>query len=114
VINPVAVLGPLLGPDASTSIELVSGSFEARCPGTPKVAYGLVDVRDIATSSARDEGARAAGERFLGIGEDFRWISEMAGWLRDALPNRAKEDPQARLPSPLVRLASLFAARCAS
>src|SRR3954452_20685240 len=41
VINPVAVLGPLLGPDASTSIELVKRLVDGSMPGTPKVAYGL-------------------------------------------------------------------------
>src|SRR3954465_5310580 len=79
VVNPVAVLGPLLGPDPSTSIELVKRLIEGGMPGTPKVAYGLVDVRDVADLHVRAMATpEAAGERFLAIGEDFRWISEMA------------------------------------
>src|SRR3954451_16030799 len=35
VINPVAVLGPLLGPDASTSIELVKRLVHRSVPGPP-------------------------------------------------------------------------------
>jgi nucleoside-diphosphate-sugar epimerase len=109
VINPVAVLGPLLGPDASTSIELVKRLVDGSMPGTPKVAYGLVDVRDVADLHVRAMTApEAAGERFLALGEDFRWISELGEWLREALPERAKKIPKRELPNLLVRVASLF------
>ena len=109
VVNPVAVLGPLLGPDPSTSIELVKRLIDGSMPGTPNVAYGIVDVRDVADLHVRAMTAPgAAGERFIALGEDFRWISEMGEWLRDALPDRAKKIPKRRLPNPLVRLASLF------
>jgi nucleoside-diphosphate-sugar epimerase len=110
VINPVAVLGPLLGPDASTSIELVKRLVDGSMPGTPKVAYGLVDVRDVADLHVRAMTApEAAGERFIALGEDFRWISEMGAWLREALPpERAKKIPKRELPNLLVRVASRF------
>jgi nucleoside-diphosphate-sugar epimerase len=109
VINPVAVLGPLLGPDPSTSIELVKRLIDGSMPGTPKVAYGLVDVRDVADLHVRAMKApEAAAERFLAIGEDFRWVSEMGEWLREALPERAKKIPKRELPNPLVRLAARF------
>jgi nucleoside-diphosphate-sugar epimerase len=109
VVNPVAVLGPLLGPDASTSIELVRRLINGSMPGTPKVAYGIVDVRDVADLHVRAMTApEAAGERFLAMGEDFRWISEMGEWLREALPDRARKIPRRSLPSVLVRLTALF------
>jgi nucleoside-diphosphate-sugar epimerase len=109
VVNPVAVLGPLLGPDVSTSIELVKRLIDGSMPGTPKVAYGLVDVRDVADLHVRAMMVpEAAGERFLALGEDFRWISEMGEWLREALPARAKKIPRRELPNVLVRLASRF------
>ncbi|MCW2967486.1 MAG: nucleoside-diphosphate-sugar epimerase [Solirubrobacteraceae bacterium] len=109
VVNPVAVLGPLLGPDASTSIELVKRLIDGSMPGTPNVAYGLVDVRDVADLHLRAMTApEAAGERFLAMGDEFRWLSEMGEWLREALPERAKKIPRRGLPGPLVRLASLF------
>ena len=109
VVNPVAVLGPLLGRDASTSIELVKRLIDGSMPGTPKVAYGLVDVRDVADLHVRAMTApEAAGERFLALGEDFRWISEIGAWLREALPERAKKIPRRELPNVLVRVASIF------
>jgi nucleoside-diphosphate-sugar epimerase len=109
VVNPVAVLGPLLGPDPSTSIELVKRLIDGSMPGAPKVAYGLVDVRDVADLHVRAmQAPEAAGERFLALGEDFRWISEVGGWLREAFPERARKIPRRELPSPLVRLAARF------
>jgi len=50
----------------------------------------------------------AAGERFIALGEDFRWISEMGEWLREALPDRAKKIPRRELPNALVRLVAVF------
>jgi nucleoside-diphosphate-sugar epimerase len=109
VVNPVAVLGPLLGADASTSIELVKRLIDGSMPGTPKVAYGVVDVRDVADLHVRAMTAPgAAGERFLALGEDFRWIREMGDWLREAFPARAKKIPKRELPNILVRAGSLF------
>ena len=109
VVNPVAVLGPLLGPDPSTSIELVKRLIDGSMPAAPKVAYGIVDVRDVADLHVRAMTApEAAGERFLAIGEDFRWIREMGEWLREALPQRARKIPKRELPNLVVRLASRF------
>lgn len=108
-VNPVAVLGPLLGRDLSTSIELVKRLIDGSMPGTPKVAYGLVDVRDVADLHVRAMVApEANGERFLAIGEDFRWISEMGAWLREALPDRAKKIPRRELPNALVKIGARF------
>jgi nucleoside-diphosphate-sugar epimerase len=109
VVNPVAVLGPLLGRDPSTSIELVKRLIDGSMPGTPKVAFGVVDVRDVADLHVRAmQAPEAAGERFLAIGEEFRWISEIGGWLREALPQRAKKIPKRELPNLLVRVAARF------
>src|SRR3954465_3854062 len=109
VVNPVAVLGPLLGPDPSTSIELVKRLIDGSLPRTPKVAFGVVDVRDVADLHVRAmQAPEAAGERFLAIGEDFRWISEVGEWLREALPQRAKKIPKRELPNLLVRVAARF------
>ena len=48
VVNPVGVLGPVLGPDYSTSIQLVQRLLEGSVPGIPHLSFGLVDVRDVA------------------------------------------------------------------
>jgi hypothetical protein len=48
VINPVGVLGPVLGPDYSTSILLVQRLLDGAMPRCPKLYFGVVDVRDVA------------------------------------------------------------------
>ena len=48
VINPVGVLGPILGPDYSTSIQLVQRLLDGALPGVPRLSFGIVDVRDVA------------------------------------------------------------------
>src|SRR3954466_7028194 len=109
VVNPVAVLGPLLGSDASTSIELVKRLVDGSMPGTPKVAYAVVDVRDVRDLPVRAiKAAQAAARPYLAIGEDFRWIREIGEWLREDLPQRAKKVPKRELPNPLVRVAARF------
>ncbi|MFL5846086.1 MAG: SDR family oxidoreductase [Solirubrobacteraceae bacterium] len=108
-VLPVAVLGPLPGPDASTSIELVKRLIDGSMPGVPKVAYGLVDVRDVADLHVRAMTApEAAGERFIALGGDFRWMSELGEWLREELPERSKKIPRRELPNVLVRIGSIF------
>ncbi|HTD13981.1 MAG TPA: aldehyde reductase, partial [Chthoniobacterales bacterium] len=48
VVNPVGVLGPVLGPDYSTSILLVKRLLDGAMPGCPDFWFGVVDVRDVA------------------------------------------------------------------
>ena len=36
VVNPVAVFGPVLGPDYSTSIQLIKRMLEGAMPGNPR------------------------------------------------------------------------------
>ncbi len=108
-VCPVAVLGPVVNDDLSTSIQLVKRLIDGSMPGTPKTAYALVDVRDVADLHVRAMTApEAAGERFIAMGEEFRWISEMGAWLRDALPDRAKKIPRRELPNALVKIGALF------
>jgi len=40
VVNPVAVFGPVLGKDYSTSIEIVKKILDGSVPGCPKVSFG--------------------------------------------------------------------------
>jgi nucleoside-diphosphate-sugar epimerase len=48
VVNPVGVFGPVLGPDFSTSILLVQRLMDGAMLGCPRLAFGIVDVRDVA------------------------------------------------------------------
>src|SRR5450631_1143448 len=72
VVNPVAVFGPVLGPDYSTSIFLVQKMMAGAVPGCPRLWFGVVDVRDVADLHIRAMTHPAAkGERFLAGAGDF-------------------------------------------
>ncbi|HIG22406.1 aldehyde reductase [Henriciella sp.] len=102
VINPVAVLGPAMSKDVSSSLQLVSQPLEGKLPAFPKLSFGIIDVRDVARAHieamVRPE---AVGERFI-CGGDVLWMDEMGEVLRNAFPDR--KIPKGTLPNWLVRL----------
>jgi nucleoside-diphosphate-sugar epimerase len=108
VVNPVAVLGPVLGPDYSASILLVQKMMDGAMPGAPQLYFGAVDVRDVADLHIRAMTHPAAkGERFLAVAGDFLTMLDMAKILKARLGNSAKRAPGWQLPNWMVRLASL-------
>ena len=109
VINPVAVLGPVMGTDFSASIELVKHLMDGAMPGCPKLNFGIVDVRDVADLHIRamtHPGAR--GERFLGVSGDFMSMRDIALILRKRMGTNAKRVPTMQIPNWVVRVASLW------
>jgi len=108
VINPVAVLGPVLGPDFSASILLVKRMMEGRMPGCPQLYFGIVDVRDIADLHVRAMTHPAAkGERFLGVSGDFMSMLQVAQVLKHRMGESAKRAPTRQLPNWPLRLAAV-------
>jgi nucleoside-diphosphate-sugar epimerase len=109
VVNPVLVLGPVLGPDTSPSILFISRLLDGSLPGCPDLSFGVVDVRDVADLHLRAMTAPAApGERFLATAGDFVSVREIAGMLKDGLGAAARKVSTRRLPSWLVRVVGLF------
>ncbi len=109
VVNPVAVFGPVLGPDYSTSIILVQRMMDGALPGCPRFSLGVVDVRDVADLHIRAMTHPAAkGERFLAVAGDFMSILDIAKVLRSRMGASAKRVPTRQLPNWLVRVAALF------
>lgn len=108
VVNPVGIIGPMLGGDMSTSVTLIHRLLNRDLPGLPRLSYSLVDVRDVAGLHLRamtDPAAR--GERFLAASGEPVWIADVARLLRERLGETAGRVPTRRLPDLLVRLASL-------
>jgi len=107
VINPVGVLGPILGTDYSTSIELVQRLMNGALPGVPQLSFGLVDVRDVADIHLRAMiHPAAAGERFLAIADGFVSMQEIARVLKSRVGDKASRVPTRVLPNWIVRLAA--------
>ncbi|MEQ9317173.1 MAG: aldehyde reductase [Henriciella sp.] len=104
VINPVAVLGPAMSADVSSSLQLISQPLEGKLPAYPKMSFGVVDVRDVAEAHARamtQDGV--AGERFI-VADKVMWLEEIGGVLREAYPDR--KIPKGTLPNWAVHLFS--------
>jgi len=109
VVNPVGVFGPALGPDLSTSILIVKSMMDGDLPGSPKLYFGAVDVRDVADLHLRAMTQPAAkGERFLAVAGDFITMQDIAKVLKEHMGTAARRVPTGELPNWLLRVASLF------
>jgi dihydroflavonol-4-reductase len=108
VINPAGIFGPVLGPDFSSSIDLVTRLIKGM-PGCPRLYFGVVDVRDVADLHIRAMTHPAAGgERFIATSGDIMSMFAMATVLRERLGDAAKNVPTREVPSWLVRFVSRF------
>ncbi len=108
VINPSAVLGPVMSGDLSASLEILTQLLSGKIPASPRVGFCVVDVRDVASAHVlamtRPE---AAGERFLAAGK-FMWFSDVAEVLRKEFPAYAKKLPKGELPGILLKIMAVF------
>lgn len=111
VVNPGAVLGPVLENDIGTSPEVVFQLMTGKLPGLPRFGFPVVDVRDVASCHILAmEVPEAAGERFA-CTEKFLWLEDMSKILKETFPEHSKKVPTGKLPNWLVRvLISLGAA----
>ena len=108
-VNPVGVFGPVLGSDYSTSILMVQRLMDGAVPGSPKLHFGVVDVRDVADLHIRAMTNPAAkGERFLAVAGDFMSMLDIAKLLKARMGDAARRVPTRELPNWVVRIASLF------
>jgi dihydroflavonol-4-reductase len=107
VVNPSAIVGPVLSDDRSYSLQVVERLL-AGMPGVPQLGFSFVDVRDVADLQLRVMTApEAAGERFLGAGP-FLWMSEVAEILRARLGPAAAKVPTRKVPNFVVRAMARF------
>jgi dihydroflavonol-4-reductase len=108
VVNPVAVFGPLLGPDLSSSVLLLRRLMDGGIPACPRLYFGVVDVRDVADLHIRAMTHPAAkGERFLAVAGDCMSILDIAKLLRCRMGASAKKVPRFQLPDWLMRVAAM-------
>jgi nucleoside-diphosphate-sugar epimerase len=108
VINPVGILGPALSKDVSTSIQLASRLLDGGMPGIPQIAFGIVDVRDVAgIHLLAMTNSKAAGERFLAIAGPAMYMPEVAQVLRERMGDVANKVPTRVLPNWVVRALAL-------
>jgi dihydroflavonol-4-reductase len=107
VVNPGAILGPVLGGEHSTSLALVERLLNGM-PGTPRIGFSVVDVRDVAELHILAmTAAEAGGERYLATAR-FQWMADVAAVLRERLGPQAAKVPKRSIPDFLVRGMALF------
>ena len=107
-INPCVVLGPLIDPDGSASIELIRKLVAREVPGCPNLGFTIVDVRDVAAAHVTAMTApHAAGHRYLCTAE-FRWVREIAQTLNQSVGQRGYPVSTRRLPDWLMRCVGVF------
>jgi len=108
VVNPVAVLGPVLGPDTSHSLGIIKQLVSGQLKGSPKVFSPYVDVRDVAELHVRAMTHPAAkGERFIATAPGTWSMADIARVLKQRMGPAAAHVSTRELPSWLVRLVAL-------
>jgi nucleoside-diphosphate-sugar epimerase len=107
VVNPGAILGPALGGEQSTSLQIVERLLKGM-PGTPRIGFSVVDVRDVADLQIRAMIApEAGGERLIAVAR-FQWMADIAAVLRERLGPAAAKVPKRGVPNLVVRAMGIF------
>jgi nucleoside-diphosphate-sugar epimerase len=109
VVNPVAIFGPALSTEYSTSIMVIARLLKAEMPGCPQLAMGVVDVRDAADLHLLAmTSPKAAGERFLAVSPPEMSILDMSKTLHERMPEIAKRAPLREVPNFVMRIVALW------
>ncbi|MBO9577355.1 MAG: aldehyde reductase [Microbacteriaceae bacterium] len=108
-VNPVGVLGPVLGPDDPPSLRTIRAMLDGSMPATPPFGMSWVDVRDVADLHllAMTDPA-AAGQRWIASADPGMRPIEIARLLRERLGARAAKAPTRELPLWLARFLGSF------
>lgn len=107
VVNPGAILGPVLGGEHSTSLAMVERLLKGM-PGTPRIGFSVVDVRDVADLHILAmTSPEAGGERYIAV-DRFMWMGDVAAILRERLGPEAAKVPKRSIPDFVVRGMALF------
>jgi len=111
VVNPAFVLGPAPDADLSTSLAVLRLMGQGAYPAAPKVGFPVSDVRDVAlTHVLAMTSPEAAGQRFL-TANGFLRLIEVAGLIKEALPDLARKLPRGELPDLAVRALAMVDTR---
>lgn len=106
VINPSAILGPLLDDDEGTSAIMVKRLLDGKMPAAPRFTFSIVDVRDVAALHVDAlTNPAAAGERCIAAAGMYS-MAELATRIKPAFPGRRL--PTRTLPDWVVRIVALF------
>jgi dihydroflavonol-4-reductase len=107
VINPGMVFGPLQRAGDSTSLELLRRLLAHKVPGSPRLGFSAVDVRDLATAHRLAlETPAAVGRRYI-CATDFLWLRDAAAVLAAEFNPQGYRVPTGGVPDFAIRLLAL-------
>ncbi|MBZ4034480.1 aldehyde reductase [Flavobacterium sp. 17A] len=107
-INPVAVMGPILGADFSHSHRMIKQMLEGEIKACPKIYSCYIDVRDVADLHLLAmTHPNANGERFLATTGNVLSMLDVAKILKRRLGNKALKVPTRELPNWILKLSAL-------
>lgn len=108
---PGAIFGPALRREQSGSVSIIRGLLEGRPRYLPRLAFNIIDVRDLAAMHVEAMAKPdAAGERFILMGEAL-WFRDVARVLHQRLGARATGVPTTSLPDWAARTLAAFSPR---
>ena len=109
VVNPSGIFGPAVGPDYSSSLDLVKRLLSGGLPACPDLWFGVVDVRDVADLHLRAIIApNAKNERFIATQGGAVSMLAIAKLLKTRLGERAKRVPTRKMPDLVIKAMGLF------
>jgi nucleoside-diphosphate-sugar epimerase len=107
VVNPGAIIGPVLNDDLSYSLQSVQRLMDGG-PGVPKLGFSFVDVRDVAELEILAMTApNAGGKRFIAATK-FLWMSEAAEVLKERLGEKGSKVTTRTIPNFVVKTMARF------
>ena len=108
VVNPSAILGPLLDEDPGTSVALVQRLLNGTVPAAPQMWFAIIDVRDVAAVHVKAMTTpEAGGRRFPTAGPTHSFM-QLATMLKPAFPAYASKLPRFEAPNWVMRLYGIF------
>lgn len=108
LINPGAVIGPLLTRDPGTSVTAIQQLMSGALPLAPDLRLPWVDVRDVSDAHiAAMTDANAGGRRTI-VATDPMSLVDVARTLRTRLPSLSGKVPARSMPTWATWLASVF------
>jgi dihydroflavonol-4-reductase len=108
VVNPGLVLGPVLRSESTTSTDVVRMLLARGVPGSPRLAFAPVDVRDVAVGHRLAmERPEAAGKRYILAGDQM-WMRDIAKVLAAEFNPKGYHVPTGRVPYWLMWIMGRF------
>ena len=108
-VNPVAVMGPVLGQDFSHSNQIIRAMLSGNMPFLLNIGFDYVDVRDVAELHLLAMTCpEAAGERFIATTGENLTYKEEAEILQRYLGSTAKKVSTKALPDFIIKFMAIF------